>query len=287
MNAKFKVDRSGLKLASFLKEALPESYSAKLIKKTIEKGCCRLNGKVTSYASTLVKKGDQIEISISLPVKISLEIVYEDEHLMIINKPQGVVSESASLKAHIKTPFYLVHRLDKETTGLLILAKTQSCKKALELMFKEKLISKQYLALCDGVFQKESGVIEVGLKAQDSTKHALIMKVDPMAFHKAKTLWKKICVSKEASLIEFDLITGKTHQIRVHAAHVGHGILGDPVYLQRPICRYVPSGLLLHAYHISFKHPITDQLIDVKKALPEPFLIALKQLMPHAKLPCN
>lgn len=285
MNAKFTVDQSGIKLASFLKEALGEAYSAKLIKKTIEKGACRVNKKVLSYASAILKKGDLIEIAITKPSELELKIVFEDEFFYLFNKPAGLVTEEASFKKFIKGPFFLVHRLDKETTGLLIVAKTLEIKTAFEKLFKERLISKQYLALCDGVFKQDAGHLEIGIKATQSDQHAVKMKVDPSVFQKAKTSWKVLAQSETCSLVEFDIITGKTHQIRVHASHLGHPVLGDPVYLTKPRCQVLPQGICLHACRISFNHPITQAPLKFFLKPHDAFIKTFQKAMPHAKLP--
>lgn len=285
MNAKFTVDKSGLKLASFLKEALGDAFSAKFIKKTIEKGACRLNKKVTSYANASLKKGDVVEIAISKPSQEEPKIVFQDEFFYIINKPVGLVSDEKSLNKFIKTPFFLVHRLDKDTTGLLILAKTLEIKKNFETMFKDRLVSKQYLALCDGVFKNPSGHIEVGIKATENEQHAIKMKVDQHAFHKAKTVWKVLESSLSASLVEFDIITGKTHQIRVHAAHIGHAVLGDPVYLVKPVCQVLPESICLHACRVSFIHPVSGRKMIFFQRPPESFVKTFQKVIPHAKLP--
>ena len=285
MTYKFQLKDSQAKMASFLKEALGKDFSSKSIKRAIEKGCCRVNGRVVSYANHLLKKGDQVEISLPIqPKSITIATVYEDDCFLIINKPSGVVSEEKELKKFFSFSVYLVHRLDKETSGLLILAKTQAIKKSFEQLFKDRQITKKYLALVDGVMANPEGCIELALEMQKKAHHATCVKVVP-GEGTSKTFYKTLGIGKNASFVEFDIVTGKTHQIRVHASYLGHPVLGDPVYLKKPVCTFIPESLCLHAAYISFYHPVTGQKISKFQAPPLDFMRPLKVLIPNAKLP--
>lgn len=283
---KFSVKEPSCKLASFLKEALNQKFSLKSIKKTIEKGSCRVNKRIVNYANHNLKKGDIIEIAmLDVPQEMKMDIVYDDEFFLIINKPAGLVSEEKELKKFFSFPIFLVHRLDKDTTGLLIIAKTADVKKNFDHLFKEKQITKKYLAICDGLLTHDEGAIEVPLQLQKKGHNPAVAKAGLGGSIMSKTLYKKIQTGKTASFIEFTLITGKTHQIRAHASYFGHPILGDPIYLKKPLCTFIPQSLCLHAYFISFIHPVTNKKIAVYKAPFHNFVDTLQTLIPHAKLP--
>ena len=283
---KFTSDKEGQVLAPFIKQSLRDKFSQKGIKKAIEKGACRVNKRVVSYANHKLKKGDVIEIAlVETEVKKSLDIVYEDDDIVIIDKPQGVASEEKSLNPFFSYPIHLVHRLDKETSGLLILVKNSQIKKTFEDLFRSRQITKRYLAICDGLLPEAHGIIEVPLEETHSGHHAITVKVNQFGEDMSKTIWKKIAEGTNASLLEFEIISGKTHQIRVHAKHIGHAVLGDPVYLKKPKCTFIPSALCLHAFFLQFTHPITNKLVKVAEAPPDNFKKTLKTLIPDAKLP--
>jgi 23S rRNA pseudouridine1911/1915/1917 synthase len=286
MSYKFTVEANGLKLASFLKNAFQDKFSAKLIKKTIEKGCCRVNKRVIDYSNHQLKKGDEIDIVIKEPlIAVAPEVLYEDPGFIIIFKPPGLVSEEKSLKNFFNHPLYLVHRLDKETSGLLIVAKTPEMKGELDRLFKNRLILKRYIALVDGHILQNSGIIEVPLEEVKKDHHAIKVMASKASGVMAKTEWKKLGLGLQSTFMEFDIITGKTHQIRAHAAHIGHAVLGDPIYLKKPSCTYLPEGLCLHAYYLKFSHPLTQKIIEIYAKPPIHFIKALKHLVTNAKMP--
>lgn len=284
MTYKFSVKEPSAKMASFLKEALGEKFSLKSIKRAIEKGACRVNKRIVNYANHNLKKGDIIEIAIARPQELTLETVYEDESFLIFNKPAGIVCEDKELKKFFTFPIYLVHRLDKETTGLLIIARTLEVKNLFEKMFRERQITKKYLAICDGLLNQDEGVIEVPLEVKKQGHNQAVVKAGSGNVM-SKTIFRRLQMGKTASFVEFDIITGKTHQIRAHASHFGHPVLGDPIYLKRPVCTFIPDSLCLHAYFISFIHPITNKSIAVYKAPPDSFMDTLQTLIQNARLP--
>jgi 23S rRNA pseudouridine1911/1915/1917 synthase len=282
---KFTADSPGLILASFLKEALGDAFSQKGIKKAIEKGACRVNKRVMNYANHKLIKGDVVEISLENTVEVTPKIIFDDPEFLIIDKPSGVISEEKSLKKFFSFPIYLVHRLDKETSGLLILAKNYKIKNYFEDLFRQKKIKKKYLAICDGLITHDHGIIEASLEETKVGHNTVTVKVNPHSPSKAVTLWKKLGSGKNVTFMEFEIITGKTHQIRVHASHIGHPVMGDPIYLKKPLCTFIPESLCLHSFFLSFKHPSTEEEVVVSKSPPKYFMDALKTLIPNAKLP--
>jgi 23S rRNA pseudouridine1911/1915/1917 synthase len=286
MSYKFIVPAQNLTLASFLKEALGDIFSAKSIKKAIEKGSCRVNKRVISYASHSLKKGDQIEFVIAKPEEKLLDILYEDPFFFLINKPSGIATDKNSLQPFFDKPFFLVHRLDKHTSGLLIVAKTGEAKLAFEKLFKQKQIIKHYLALCDGVIKDQKGCINTPLEQTvQKQHHAQVVKVAASGSSSATTHWVKLGRGSHATFVDCHIETGKTHQIRVHMAHIGHPILGDPIYLKKPVCPFIPQTLCLHAYYLSFIHPFTGVIVEQYAKAPLSLTRALKELIEHVLLP--
>lgn len=216
--------------------------SLKAIKRAIEEHGCFVNGRPERFASYEVKVEDQIKFT--PPKHTSIEILYEDKHLLIVNKPPFCLSQD----------FFghkLVHRLDKETSGCLLLAKTPEIEKALVALFRERQVSKEYLALVEGV-PPATGVIR-----------------EPIEGLSAETGWR--LEQKAPSLIRCYPKTGRTHQIRIHLAWLGHPIWGDWRYKScKPAKR-----VMLHAAKIGFVHPVTKQWLSIEAPLPEDFREAL------------
>ncbi len=239
-----------MKLLEFLKNKYEGKYSVKQLKKIIDSKGCFVGGKVVTISTRLVDPAEKIEIDPSVLTQSENEILYEDDQLVVCNKSVGVICEAKTF-----TPLILVHRLDKETSGVLILAKSLEAKKRMVALFKEKAVKKSYLAIVDGIPKKEVGKVDSPIENQEAVTH-----------------WKLLKKGKNASLLLCEPITGRTHQIRIHLAQIGHPILGDLVYGKKFHCRFPAQRHLLHAYSIFFeKHKIIAQL-------PKDFLYAIKQL---------
>lgn len=281
--------QSGISLAAFLKEKFGD-VSAKQIKRVIDSGKCLLNGKPERFSSRLIGSGDIVELTISplsskLPKKSPQEserILYNDDEIIAFNKPAGILSDSQQIVDGLQKLFgqvILLHRLDKETTGILLFARNESIAKAMEDLFKKRLIKKKYLAFVNGIPSKSSGIIENSLGKlhvyQGQTIWGAVPREKGLL---AKTSWEIKKRGKGASLLICSPETGRTHQIRVHLSGLGHPILGDHHYGRSFTCSYRPSRLLLHASEISFVHPKTKQIITIHSPLPEDFLEAAKQL---------
>jgi 23S rRNA pseudouridine1911/1915/1917 synthase len=266
------------------------TYSRTYFQYLIEQGFVLVNG-LPLKKKDKPKLGDEIEICFQLtpeislePENIPLEILYEDEHLLAVNKPAGMVTHPApghytgtfvhALLYHCKTlPLGdtlrpgIVHRLDKDTSGVLLAAKTSEAHQKLVEMFCERKLEKSYLAICVGT--PGNGTIEAPIKRHPTKRKE--MAVDPTG-KPATSITNILAFDGKLSLVEVKLITGRTHQIRVHLKHKGAPILGDPVYGSPAWNKqYDAPRQMLHAYRLSFSHPITGVRIDLKAPLTEDF----------------
>ena len=272
-----------------------EWTSRSAVQKWIKNGAVALNGKVVLKSNVKVKEGDLIEISVPKeeeiklePENIPLDIVYEDEYLVVINKPAGMVVHPGAgvtsgtlvnaLLYHFQklssldaTRPGIVHRLDKDTSGLMIVAKDDIAHRKLSDMLKERTIKKSYLAILIGKFQKESGTIiaPIGRNVYDRKKMGIR---DDGRY--AETGYKVLEIYRGFSLVEFYLKTGRTHQIRVHSKFVGHPIAGDITYGGKISNKdfFFVKRQMLHSNELKFYHPITGEFLEFVSELPEDFL---------------
>ena len=266
------------------------TYSRTYFQYLIDQGFVLVNG-MPIKKKDKPKTGDEIEICFQLtpdislePENIPLDILYEDDHLIAINKPAGMVTHPApghytqtfvhGLLYHCKTLPQadslrpgIVHRLDKDTTGVLLAAKTSEAHQKLVGMFCERKLEKTYLAICVGT--PGNGTIEAPIKRHPTKRKE--MHIDPTG-KPATSITKVLAFDGKLSLVEVQLITGRTHQIRVHLKYKGAPILGDQVY-GTPSWnnKYDVPRQMLHAYRLSFCHPITGMKIDLKAPLPPDF----------------
>ena len=203
-----------------------------------------------------------------------ISVLYEDEELLICNKPPGVLSDNKTFNrafSQYRGVLKLAHRLDKETSGAIILAKTEVMLKKMEALFKERQVEKSYLALVDGIVKKEEGSIESYLEKKRVLHNQTIYGSSKSARGKrALTHWKCIKRGKNYSLLLCQPHTGRTHQLRVHLSEMGHPILGDYQYGKRARL-HAAKRQLLHAYLISFIHPTSHITISVKAPIPDDF----------------
>lgn len=262
-------------LLAFLRGHLFSYPSIKAIKRAIEAGHCRVNGKIETFSTHKVKEKDQIEMMnahISLPKENSCEkmILFEDEDLILLNKPAGIVSEEFS-------SFLLVHRLDKHTSGVILFAKTLAMQKKLIVLFRERKIKKTYLAICDGQILKRNWVVDNFLEKKASYDGGSIYgKARKRKGKRAITHFQLLQSQPSASLVKAFPITGRTHQIRVHLE--GNPILGDLQYGRRFQCLLQPPRLMLHSSEISFSHPILGNIVHCIAPPLEDFLYVKRAL---------
>jgi RluA family pseudouridine synthase len=270
MKGKRWVTSSRQKLIAFLKQQLENKYSGKALRKLLELNLCRVNGRVERFASKEIAAGSVVELAPNweeclVETKPDIQTIYEDEDLLIINKPNGWICEESQVQKTFGRNRYLVHRLDKTTTGLLILAKSLQVKEALIGLFEKKEVHKSYLAVVDGTFSKKSGVKETFLAKKGSFEGQTIWGSSSRGLV-AITHWKVLAEGKKGSLVECKPITGRTHQIRVHMAELGHPILVDRQYAKSFQCKFFATRPFLHAYRLQFV--FKDKKIDVTAPIP-------------------
>jgi len=284
-----------LRLDQFLAKRLPE-FSRSRLQQLIRDGFVRLNNS-TSRPRQIVRDGDKIELTEpplekieTLPEAIPLELLFEDDDLIVINKPPGlVVHPGAGHREHTLVNALLnhcatlsgiggkerpgiVHRLDKETSGCLVVAKNDATHRDLSNQFAARTVEKIYLALVAGKLRKPAGVIEG--KIGRHPFHRKRMSATTLRGRAARTEYHVIRSSDQASLIECRLHSGRTHQIRVHLHHLGHPVLGDKVYAQR-LAKDFPRQML-HAWKLGFRHPRTEDWKSFEAPWPDDFAAAIK-----------
>ena len=262
----------------------------------MEEGYCLLEGKPCRKAGTKPPAGREVVLTVPAPrdaapqaEDIPLEILYEDGDLAVVVKPRGMVvdpaaghSEGTLVNALLgsldelsgiggeKRPG-IVHRLDKDTSGVMMVAKNDETQTELSRMLKDREIEKHYLALAEGIMKEKEGVIEapIGRSKKDRKK----MAVDPDG-RPAVTEWKVLAEGRNCSLLDVHILTGRTHQIRVHMRSIQHPVCGDPLYGFEKGAK-VPC-LMLHARSLSFIHPRTKEKMTFQAPPPGDFLKGLK-----------
>ena len=288
-------DGAQLRLDRFLAKQLPD-YSRSRLQQLIRTGFVLLNG-ATTRPRQLVRSGDKVELTEpplekieSQPEPIPLEILFEDNDLIVINKPAGlVVHPGAGHRQHTLVNALLshcttlsgiggkerpgiVHRLDKETSGCLVVAKNDEAHRELSRQFAERVVEKTYLALVAGKLRKRAGVIEE--KIGRHPVHRQRMSVCSSRGRPAKTEYRVVRSGNQASLVECRLHSGRTHQVRVHLHHLGHPVLGDKVYATRAAKDFPRQ--MLHAWKLGFRHPGTGDWKSLEASLPDDFATAVK-----------
>lgn len=283
-------ENSGDRLDVFVGEVAQSSRSN--AQKRIKNGLVTLNGKTEDKVSRTLKIGDNVGVTIVapepielIPQDIPLDIVYQDEYLAVINKQQGLTVHPAggsytdtlvnALLYHIKDLSGIngdirpgiVHRLDKDTSGLMVVAKNDFAHVNLSQQIASKECRRIYYALTEGVFKEDSGVIDQPLFRSKTDRKKIA--VDPDG-RQAITLFNVVERFAANTLVRFELKTGRTHQIRVHSAFIGHPIVGDKVYGFKKQ-RFDLNGQLLHSKEITFTHPKTGESMHFDSELPDYF----------------
>jgi len=258
----------------------------------MEEGLCLVDGKVEKKAGAKVKPGQQVRLTLPAPKPaipqaedIPLEIIYEDADLAVVVKPCGMVVHPAAgnedgtlvnaLLHHLDSLGGIggelrpgiVHRLDKDTSGLLLVAKNDAAQLALSQQLQDRLMEKHYRALVDGNFKEDAGRVNEPIAR--SKKDRKKMAIDPEG-REAITDWQVLARGRGVTLVDVHILTGRTHQIRVHMKHLGHPVCGDPIY-GSPRGAKVPR-LMLHAYSLSFTHPTTGERMTFTAPLPMEFV---------------
>ena len=288
-------DVSGIRIDQYLTSKLNITRSK--IEKMIKEGNIKVNGNIIkkSYIlnlndEILIEEYTEKEMS-SEPINMNLEIIYEDDDVIVVNKQNGLVVHPApgnysntlvnGLMYHSKKLSSIngefrpgiVHRIDAYTTGLLMVAKNDKAHLSLAKQLEEKTTTRKYIALVWGIIKEDSGTIDapIGRDKNDRKK----MCVTDVNSKEAVTNFKVLERYKDATLIELSLKTGRTHQIRVHMNYIGHPVVNDPVYGRRKLID--DSGQCLHAKTLGFIHPTLNKYMEFDSELPDCFINILNK----------
>ncbi|MGR3911896.1 MAG: RluA family pseudouridine synthase [Candidatus Rhabdochlamydia sp.] len=275
LEQKFTVSKKehGMTLLAFLRDNYKKPPSVKALKRWVEAKRCTVNGRLETFSTHPLKTGDKVVI-IQMEEKktiIKPVLLWEDEWLKAYDKPAGMVSDDPQLEG------YLLHRLDKDTSGVILLGKSQFAIEKMIEVFRQKKIHKTYLAIVDGIVKLPQGEIVSHLAPKFRYEGQTVYHSAPQGMI-SETHWKKIASGDKASLVECHPITGRTHQLRVHMKEMRHPILGDHQYAAVFQSSYKPLRHLLHAYSVAFTHPITGLDVEVTADLPPDFTEALEIL---------
>lgn len=285
-------ETDGLRLDSFVTEAFDSAYSRSFYKRLIDDGKVTVNGKVITKAGTKLAAGDLVEADIPAPVEdesfvaqdIPLDIVYEDSDLLVINKPQGMVVHPAAghsdgtlvnaLLAHCKDELSdingvlrpgIVHRIDKDTSGLMLACKNNFTHLKLADMLSRHEIVREYRALVYGFVKEDKGMIDAPIGRSTNDRRKMAVNKDGKS---AVTHFEVVERLGDITDLKLILETGRTHQIRVHMAYIGHPVVGDPVYAARRK-NYGLVGQALHSRAITFVHPRTGETMHFEVDIPD------------------
>jgi 23S rRNA pseudouridine1911/1915/1917 synthase len=322
-----KVRQEGKRIDAYLASRYSD-YSRCVIQKIIDADAVLVDGRPVK-ASYRVRPGDRVQIRLPdlpettpQPEEIPLEVVYEDEVLTVVNKPPGMVTHPSrgnwrgtlvnALQFHYDTLSTLagehrpgiIHRLDRDTTGLLIVAKEERAHRKLALQFELREIQKEYLALVSGVPQRHSDYIEQSIGFHPTNRQKMAIRIPADGGKEAATFYEVLERFRGFALVACHPRTGRTHQIRIHLTHIGHPILADKLYSgrdrftlgdllgpeQRRALSFTPESDVtlidrqaLHAHSLQFRHPLTDQELSLTAPLPLDFqrtLDALRKYQP-------
>ncbi len=291
---------NGIRLDKYLSDRLPDAITRSFLQKLIKEEQVTVDGRLQK-ANYKLKPEQTIQITIPpaeeteiLPEDIPLDILYEDNDLLIVNKPKDMVVHPSAghysgtlvnaIMFHCKESLSgingeirpgIVHRIDKDTTGSLIICKNDESHLKIAEQIKEHSVKRIYRGIVSGTFKESEGTVEgnIGRHPIDRKKMAIVTKGGKPAI----THYRVLEQFKNASYMEFRLETGRTHQIRVHMASIGHPLLGDTVYgnAKNP---YKLNGQTLHAMTIGFIHPTTGEYLEVSAPIPEYFDALIKKL---------
>ena len=281
------------RLDTYLAEKLELSRSK--IQKLIKEDLVTVNGKNVN-GSYQVKLNDEIEVNDDLdyemkvdPENIPLDIVYEDDDLLVINKPSGMVVHPAAghytgtlvnallyyfnIESKDKIRPGIVHRLDKDTSGVMLVAKNEWTHERLSDMISKKEVKRHYLAIVNGLIKHDTGTIDAPIGRDPNNRQQ--MTVTDINAKDAITHFRVLKQYKENTLLECILETGRTHQIRVHLAYIGYPVNNDPTYCKKKATDF---GQMLHSKYIEFLHPRTNKLLSFTVDAPKEFQDKINEL---------
>jgi 23S rRNA pseudouridine1911/1915/1917 synthase len=297
IDVRLEASHAGWRLDRALADAVP-TLSRERLKSLIRSGAVETSGKLVRDPATKVRGEEEVRVAVpepepahNQPQDIPLQIVFEDEHLLVVDKPAGLVVHPAAgnidgtlvnaLLHHCAGKLSgiggvarpgIVHRIDKDTSGLLVVAKTDVAHEGLARQFAAHSIDRRYLALVNGVPKEAQGAIDAPL-ARSATNRKKIAIVESSRGKRAMTHWKRLAVLNGAALVECRLETGRTHQVRVHMASIGHPLLGDPVYARPGKHAKLLKELqfhrqALHAAELGFVHPVSKHRLSFASPMP-------------------
>ncbi len=299
----FAVEEGGERLDRFLAERVP-SLSRAAVQRLIAEGEVRVDGAVVR-ASHKVRPGERVELrlppprpSTLLPEAIPLDILYEDEAIIVINKAAGMIVHPGAgtfsgtlvnaILAHApdlqgiggEVRPGIVHRLDKETSGVIVVAKTEQALRELQRQFKRRTVRKHYVALLIGKLPQERGLIEAPIGRHRVQRHKMAVVANGK---EARTRWQVLRYLRDAeghpyTFVEVELLTGRTHQIRVHFSWLGFPLVGDRTYAPRRQPLAAPRQCL-HARDLTIRHPLSGKEMTFSAPLPDDFRAVLDALV--------
>jgi 23S rRNA pseudouridine1911/1915/1917 synthase len=277
-------EHAGRRLDRFLADACPKQSRSE-VQREVRAGNVSISGDVTLLPSRRLRENEEITWDLVdraplTPDPIPLDILYEDEYLVVVDKPTGLVvhpgagTDSATLVEGLlvgrslppsddPTRPGVVHRLDKDTSGVIVVAKTSAALAHVQHQFAVRSVAKSYIALVDGVISEDEGTIEAPIGRDPANPRRMGIRSDGRA---ARTDFRVLRRLEGTSLLLAHPRTGRTHQLRVHLRYIGHPVLGDTIYGSTPAAR-----LLLHAWRIVVQHPETEQPLHVEAPVPPEF----------------
>lgn len=290
----FLIDETSLnsRLDVFLTDEIPD-FSRSYLKKLIDGSLVTVNGACTKPNYKL-KLGDSIEVAVPAPIplevqpeSIPIQAIFEDESILVVDKPAGMVVHPApgnftgtlvnAVLSHcsdlsgiggVERPG-IVHRLDKDTSGLIVIAKNDKALQSLTKQFKDRVVKKQYLALARGILKKHSGIINAPIGRHKINRKKMAVNVE--SGREAITHYEIVEQFKLFAFIKLFPKTGRTHQIRVHLSHIGNPILCDKLYngaSSHPVIKTL-TRQALHAYKLEFQHPCSGRTVEFESPLPK------------------
>jgi len=277
---------------------LGEEYSRTYIKDLIDQGQMTVNGK-NEKPKYIVKEGDVVELTIippeplrAAPEYIPLNIIFEDDWIIVLNKPAGLVVHPGSGNKNgtlVNALLYyadrladtgdelrpgIVHRLDKDTSGVIVIAKNERALRSLAKQFQKRAITKKYIAVVKGVISHDSGVVDAPIARHKIDRHKMDVVDDEDEGRNARTVYRVVKRFSDCTLVEVHPETGRTHQIRVHMKHIGHPVLGDAVYGGKS--PDIPRQAL-HAETLGFTHPDSGKYVEFHAPVPDDIMKVIKQ----------
>lgn len=289
---------NGMRVDAYLREHT--SFSRSRVSALIQEGALCIDGSPENKPSRKLASGERLSLTVPqvreveiVPQNIPIDIIYQDSDIVIVNKPCGMVVHPAAgnedrtlvnaLMYHVKDLSGIggelrpgiVHRLDKDTSGLILIAKNDQAHAVMSEQFKARSTEKHYRAVAFGSFSQEEGMIDAPIARHptDRKKMAVVQGGKP-----SQTQWKVLESLRSATYLDVHLLTGRTHQIRVHMQSIGHPLLGDCIYaphVKVPV--HIPR-LMLHAYSLAFDHPITGKRMEFTAPIPDKFTTTLEKL---------